>query len=134
MQISKKVTMKIKYLFLYSILIVSMTTSCYREPIYSDAHLDKDKMINILADIHLAEAKIAGIKTITNTERDSIMSIYYQTIFNIHNVKAEDFDQSLNSYMKNPKELSFIYEKVLEKLQKVQTNNIIENKKSIDSK
>jgi hypothetical protein len=85
---------------------------------YPSAEIPKEKMISVLADIHLAEAKVAGFTAISQPERDSITAVYYETIFRIYDVKAEAFDQSMNAYMQNPEELSKIYEKVLEKLQK----------------
>jgi hypothetical protein len=99
-------------------LLLALLTSCYRNLNYPSAEIPKEKMISVLADIHLAEAKVAGFTAISQPERDSITAVYYETIFRIYDVKAEAFDQSMNAYMQNPEELSKIYEKVLEKLQK----------------
>jgi len=101
-----------------------MLQACYREPVFPDAALNKEKMISVLADIHLAEAKLAGMGNNTQAQRDSTAEVYYATIFKIHKVKAYDFNTSMNAYMQNPKALSEIYEKVLEKLQKEQSANL----------
>lgn len=102
------------------ILIITalMSSACYREMDFPDAALPKEKMIDILADVHLAEAKVIDYTGWTQQARDSLLVVYYNTIFKMHKVKAADFDQSMNAYMKNPEALSKIYEKVLEKLQK----------------
>ncbi len=99
-------------------MILNLSTSCYRDLDYATASIPKEKMILVLADVHLAEAKVAGIVGISQFSRDSLTSVYYETIFKVYNIKADDFDQSMNAYMQNPEELSKIYEKVLEKLQK----------------
>ena len=98
--------------------------SCYREPKFPEAALDKEKMTAILADVHLAEAKLASMGNSSQGQRDSVAALYYASIFKIHKVKPEDFDNSMDAYMQNPKVLSQIYEKVLEKLQKEQSTNL----------
>jgi len=105
-------------------LVIQMLQACYREPVFPDAALNKEKMIAMLADIHLAEAKLAGMGNNTQAQRDSTADVYYATIFNIHKIKADDFNSSMNAYMQNPQALSQIYEKVLEKLQKEQSANL----------
>jgi len=99
-------------------VIALMSSACYREMDFPDAALSKEKMIDILADVHIAESKIADYTGWSQEARDSLLVIYYNTIFEMHKVKSEDFDQSMNAYMQNSEALSKIYEKVLEKLQK----------------
>ena len=101
-----------------------MISACYSEPHFQDAKLSQEVMIDVLTDIHLAESKVLGINAMAQLQRDSLMELYYRTIFKLHDVKEEDFNQSMNVLMKNPEELSKIYEKVLEKLQREQTVNI----------
>jgi hypothetical protein len=103
---------------------IFLLQACYREPKFPDAALNKEKMTAVLADIHLAEAKLAGMGNNSQVQRDSTAEVYYATIFKIHQVKAEDFNSSMEAYMQNPKALSEIYEKVLEKLQKEQSANL----------
>jgi len=89
------------------------------EPLeFEDPNLGDEKMILVLADIHLAEAQITQLSTLTPPQRDSVGSKLYLTIFKLHSISQQDFEQSMNAYMKNPEALSKIYEKVLEKLQK----------------
>jgi hypothetical protein len=106
------------FLFLSSIFILS---SCYREPELSTRKISDQKMIEILTDVHLAEAKLTEFAAKPEVFKDSIAKVYYNNIFKIHQVKREEYDQCMNALMKNPDALSKIYEKVLEKLQKDET-------------
>jgi hypothetical protein len=120
----QKLTKNIFILIIPMFFGVILLQACYREPKFPDAALNKEKMTAILADIHLAEAKLAGMGNNSQAQRDSTAEVYYATIFKIHKVKAEDFNSSMEAYMQNPKALSEIYEKVLEKLQKEQSANL----------
>jgi hypothetical protein len=116
---------KISYKGVFALMcLLLISTACYREPKFPDAALSKEQMIGVLSDVHLAEAKLASMGNFSQVQRDSAAEVYYATIFKIHKVKAEDFNNSMNAYMQNPKALSEIYEKVLEKLQKEQSDNL----------
>ena len=104
--------------------LLLIAAACYREPKFPDAALNKEQMIAVLADVHLAESKLVSMGNNSQAQRDSTAEVYYATIFKIHKVKAEDFNSSMEAYMQNPKALSEIYEKVLEKLQKEQSANL----------
>lgn len=104
--------------------LLLIAAACYREPKFPDAALNKEQMIAVLADVHLAESKLVSMGNNSQAQRDSTAEVYYATIFKIHKIKAEDFNSSMNAYMQNPKALSEIYEKVLEKLQKEQSENL----------
>ena len=123
LKLQKKTKFFFKFLFSAFVLTIIMG-SCYREPKFPEAALDKEKMTAILADVHLAEAKLASMGNSSQGQRDSVAELYYASIFKIHKVKPEDFDTSMDAYMQNPKVLSQIYEKVLEKLQKEQSTNL----------
>jgi hypothetical protein len=114
-------------IFYFFIIVITsaMLSSCYREPEFPDAVLNSQKMTDILSDIHLAEAKVAGMSAYAQYQRDSLMEVYYRTIFKLHAVEADDFDKSMDAYMKNPEAMADIYEKVLEQLQKEQTGNTV---------
>lgn len=100
------------------LLCTMILCSCYREIEYKTASIEEEKMIAIMADIHLAEGQIMQYTTLTPGQRDSISAEHYQTVFKIHHVNSQDFETTMEAYMSNPEALSKLYEKVLEKLQK----------------
>jgi hypothetical protein len=73
--------------------------------------LSHDDMVDVLLDIHIAEASIKildlGAKRIEKQE-------YYNKIFEKHNTTKEQFDKSLDWYSCHSKELISIYEDVRE--------------------
>ena len=73
-------------------------------------------MIPFLVDIHLAEAKIADYNSLSVLSRDSLAAEQYATVFQIHQMAPEKFQQSMQAYMSDPAALESLYEKVVEAL------------------
>ena len=65
----------------------------------------------LLADLHLAEAIIQNSTAAT---RDSIADLYYQQIFQLHNLDEADFDSTMAILREDPARLEPVYTKVLE--------------------
>ena len=81
--------MKKYFLFL---LLFTFILSCGRKtntPV-SGEKLTKEKMIEVLLDIHLAEASANQMALNTNAGRDSML-IEYEKIFSKHKVDGRDF-------------------------------------------
>lgn len=78
--------------------------------------LEEDKMINVIRDIHIAEAAMQNLIDIT---KDSVGEIYYQQVFEIHQVNKADFDSSMIILRKDPERLGLIYDRVLEELEEI---------------
>lgn len=72
------------------------------------------KMVSILADIHVAESA-AGY--LSGTKKDSVVSIYYQQIYEIHSVKAEEVKQNLDALKREPAQLEKVYKMVVDTLE-----------------
>lgn len=73
--------------------------------------LDKNKMTEILSDIHIAQAAITN-----RAKKDSVdfsMNDYVQYILSEHKIKSQDFLNSLKFYSDNPEVLSQIYDSVI---------------------
>lgn len=68
--------------------------------------IPKDKMSEILKDVHMAES---SIQTMNASHRDSIARLYYGHIFRIHEVEEEKYYESLEYYTRSPKDLEEIY-------------------------
>lgn len=102
---------------LWSVLLLA----CYQNVEKIQPELTKEQMIAILADVHLSESLLS--EYLKKPIQDSMAHVYYLQIFKIHKVSAQNFEQSMQEYMKSPEDFQFIYEKVLEKLQTAQAQN-----------
>ena len=77
--------------------------------------ISKDKMINILIDMHLAEAKVGQVKL----PNDSSLQYYaylQDEIFSTHGVDSVIYKKSMEYYSRNIIQLDEIYEAVLDSL------------------
>ncbi len=100
-----------KILFLFLLL-----TACTESPKPPPGTLDKDRMINILIDIHIAEAKAGGVSL---RSQDSA-TVYYKVlegdVFKKHGVDSTTYYRSYRYYMNNIKEMDEIYAAVVDSL------------------
>ena len=105
---------------LFSIFItVFVLSSCSKSAIKIPADvLAKDSMMNILMDIHIAEA---GVKTLNPDSVAINNKTYYQFIFKNHHISEEQFRNSLSFYTNNPELLVEIYSKMTEEMSKKET-------------
>lgn len=89
-------------------------------------------MINILVDIHLAEATFQNRR---NTVQDIISfksEDYYYSILRKHNVPDSTFEKSLLYYASVPKDFEKIYSKVLDKLHLLEQQYIEKENQPVD--
>lgn len=82
-----------------------------------DPPLNKEKMIDLLVDIHLADATLNRAVSrgkINKTEVDG----YYKEILDEHGISRASFDSVYNYYSKDFDEFEKLYGEVILKLQK----------------
>ncbi len=95
------------------ILITSNLLSCKRSD--SLLPIPKDKLIQTLADIHIAE-------TVYENEslpmKDSLAKLYYPQIFEKNGITAKDFDSSMALMSSRPAFMSQIYIEVMNNINK----------------
>ena len=96
------------------IFLTLIGTACQTE---QELPIQEDKLIEVLADAHIAEA---AVQSLPYLHRDSLVSLYYDQIFKIHNVSRSDFEQSLKMLEYNPDKMLEIYEQVTEHLNRVE--------------
>lgn len=89
-------------------------SACYKPIPVETPVLEEAKIKLILKDIHLAEALLT--ETTDRRAKDSLARIYYEHIFQIHQVKKEDFEQSMHAYFTDPAALDSLYEEVIKEL------------------
>lgn len=75
-----------------------------------NAPLSEEKLIDILVDVHTAEAMT---ESETQRVRDSMAPIYYAQIYEKHGVTRTDFDSTMVIYAHNPERFDSVYSKVL---------------------
>lgn len=76
--------------------------------------INNDKMVKILADVHLAEA-LADERPQLN--RDSLLQAYYAQIMAQHQVTRADYDSSMMVLTKKPFLMRKLYDEVLKTMQ-----------------
>jgi hypothetical protein len=104
--------MKEKKLFLLLAGVLSFF-SCNNQAVLP---VEEEKVIEVIRDIHIAEAAMQNLLDIT---KDSMGDIYYQQIFEIHGMNKADFDSSMIILRRDPERLGIIYDKVLQELEEM---------------
>ncbi len=114
-------TTKVRFLLCITALTI-LFTNCQQAVTDSPTlipDISEEKMIDILLDTHLAEAAVQTEKT---HQKDSLLYIYYQEIYRIHDITKEDFERNLEAWFNDPIKSNNMYEKIIEKLKKSETN------------
>ena len=83
--------------------------------------LSENSFINLLKDIHLAEAKFELHKTKGMENAKNELAHNYNTIYETYEITVDDFDKTLDYYAQHPEQLEKIYTSVLEQLTKDRT-------------
>jgi len=77
--------------------------------------INKDKLIPVLTDIHLAEA---SVRNSLKNKKDTLLKKYYLQVFEIHGITEIKFDSTIAILKKNPEQFKDIYQQVLEEIDK----------------
>ncbi len=82
--------------------------------------ISRDSMINIMVDIHLADAVL--LNPMTQSKIGDIPSNnLYKSVMDKYHIKKERFDKSMGFYSDNPVMLDSMYDGVIEKLSMIQS-------------
>lgn len=115
--------------FFLLILIVSSLLSCYHENMeivpVPEKLLTKDQMIDILTDLQLSE----GILTFKRIERQPVANYgesLYTKVIDEHQLTREQLQENIDYYNSDPKLMEKIYEEVLARLNKKQSELMIQ--------
>ncbi len=98
-------------------LFVFFAISCAKEE--AAPPLPKEKMIDVLVDIHVVEA--ASQPLVLNL-KDSMMNVYYDQICTIHSISREDLDASIMHLKAHPKQMMDVYQVVMDRVAKESAN------------
>jgi len=102
---------------LLTITILLIVFACNKKTKYNESNfiIPPDTMVNIIKDIHLAEAYIAYMQT-TNSNTQNITINTYNNLLKKHNISKQQLDSNLKYYANNPILLKEIYQKVVNEL------------------
>lgn len=106
--------------FYFFLIIVFF--SCSEKEVKDNSNLiiNRNKFIDVLEEIYLAEAKFE-LNKINNREKSEIeLSLDYQKIYEEFSINKESFKYTLEYYSENPELLESLYFEVLEILKENQ--------------
>lgn len=81
--------------------------------------VQENKLVKILADIHIADA-VSFSSDYKNSFRRTDSVTYYESILRKYNITRRQFDSTIAWYSANPVEYDKVYEKVLNRLNRMQ--------------
>ena len=115
----KRNYLKRLYLIPYTLCLVFFLLSCGENKTISIPTniLSKEKMAEVITDIHLAEAE-ASMRTVPDSS--SKEKLNFRKIFDKHSITKQQYEKSLSFYIEHPEILDEIYEQVLNELSKMQ--------------
>ena len=122
-----------KYAFIFLTFLSLIQISCDNSNKRSESIILEDSMVSILVDIQVLEATY-NTRLIHLEDRNEKMESYYQEIFEKHQTNADQFNESYTYYEENPEILEAIYDRVLENLEALQTEEESKYSKKKDSK
>lgn len=82
--------------------------------------IGNDKMVSLLTEIHLVEGSITPMLLYGDSATQFILN-NYDFLLSKYKTTQPDFRESMNYYVQHPKEMDKIYEKVVERLSKMQS-------------
>lgn len=108
--------MKRHHVFFF-VLLLQISCTFFRAPGRDDCDkiLGREQMVAILADIYLLEAFLMEYQHVDRKVRDS-SGYYYGGIFDRHGVDARDFEEALDCYLLDAREMERIHEDLLQRL------------------
>lgn len=93
-------------------IILLLVCSCAKTP--ATITMDSEKLVNVLADLHIAEEMIAKFRA---EDKDSVRLLYLKEIRTIHQVDTSILYSDINILQENPELGLEIYTQVYTKLE-----------------
>lgn len=111
-----------KYIILnFVLLLIIFTGGCRNKQNNQGGDIiEKGKMVNILVDINLAEASLR-LNQPRSADDSSRTIALYDEIFKKYKINKIQFDNSIRYYSKNPEQLGKIYDDVISRLSRMQS-------------
>lgn len=87
-----------------------------------DKILTREQMVDVLTDIYLLESFLSEYRHIDNRITDSA-DFYYSGVFKHHNIEAVEFEDAVNCYLLDSREMDLIHELMLNRLSVMQSES-----------
>ena len=94
-------------------LLLASVVSCGPKP--TPITMDEDKLVEVLIDVHVAEAAVQMLRGAT---KDSVINAYYDQIFEIHGLSREDFETTMEILRTDPKRMEGLYSKIMNEMER----------------
>jgi len=102
----------VKNLFqLFLVCLLCLVISCNKNAV--KLPIEEKKLVDILCDVHLLEG---AIQNAPKAVKDSLAKLYYDQVYEKHQISESELLSSLEIMENNPKSLSKIYTDVLVRL------------------
>lgn len=82
--------------------------------------MEEEAVVKLLVDVHIAEAATNNLQ---GSLKDSVIVAYYEQLFKIHDITAEEFDALYQLLENNPEQYLQIYEKVINEIGRMEVEN-----------
>ncbi len=123
---------------IFIVVLICLTAACKPKSEFeiSDAMIKNvpdtviavEPMIDIMTDIHLAEAWVQENKT-DSIAPDIRLKQHYAEIYQLHDITDEAYKKSYKYYSANPVLMNYIYTRVVEELNVMESQNLKVKKK-----
>lgn len=92
-------------------IVIFLAISCQDSEITYE--IEEESMVKILVDVHISEA---AAQQGDISQRDSLRTLYYNQIFDIHEVTKKSYEADMELLKRDAERLTKIYDKVIERL------------------
>ena len=103
-----------KLLLILSVIVLFAATACDDPPVPEPENLvDREKMVQMLADIHLADAAFNSLRHRDSIVQNSSSANFYYSILEKYNVQDSTFEQSFVFYASQPRKFEKMYREAM---------------------
>lgn len=119
--------------FVAVLALLVLITACKEEKdVKPPAHLiQKEKFVQVLADIHIADALMMEERLYDQELNNNKLS-YYNYIYAKHNISRPLFDSTVQFYIQHPAQYDKVYDLVLNEINKRSNNDTLTNPQDVD--
>lgn len=103
------------------LLVIVFLVACQHDAVKRPTPLlEHSQMVALMTDLQLADAYVSDLKA-NGTDVKELTTKVHDSVFRIHNVASEAFEENLEWYSANIKELNKVYEDVLNNLEQIKS-------------
>ena len=111
--------------FIYILFIALFATACSDDVKVPKDILPKDKMVAVMADMHIAEAAVNSRSYILgNQEYLYYIGDVYKHVYKSHKITKAQFDKSYAYYSSHPELFNAVYQDVISELSNKQAEAV----------